>query len=403
MATPSLLMIPSGYKASKLYSVLPEDGTGDFTVSRNSVANRVNSAGLLESMAVNVPRLDYSDGVCPALLTEPQSTNIIAYPVSFGNAYWSKANSTIVSNIAISPDGTLNSSNSIPDAITNTVRLYSAITSIGGSYTFSYYVKSSGRQFIQLLFGSGLNGSDYANFDLINGTKTSGTVGEIETLINGWYRISISATLAVATNQAYLWHIDTGTSARGAATTGNGIDGIYVYGAQVEALSYPTSLIYNGTEGAQVTRLQDEVSKSGISSLINSVEGTLCFEIKDFQSGGGSRGISISDGSSNNRIYSYFYSTSEIIYLDVNIGGSVIVNALQIPVTDISLYNKFAVRWKSNDYSIWFNGSESEQLSGIVPASDIYDKIEYTTGIGADSTVLYKKYLSDAEVITLTT
>ena len=95
MATPSLLMIPSGTKAGKLYSVLPEDGTGDFTVSRNSVANRVNSDGLLESMAVNVPRLDYSDGVCPALLTEPQSTNLITYPISFGNSYWTKSGASI--------------------------------------------------------------------------------------------------------------------------------------------------------------------------------------------------------------------------------------------------------------------------------------------------------------------
>ena len=31
---PSIAMIPSGYKASKLYSVLPTDGTGDFTTTR---------------------------------------------------------------------------------------------------------------------------------------------------------------------------------------------------------------------------------------------------------------------------------------------------------------------------------------------------------------------------------
>jgi hypothetical protein len=32
MSTPILAMIPSGKKAAKLYSVLPTDGTGDFTV-----------------------------------------------------------------------------------------------------------------------------------------------------------------------------------------------------------------------------------------------------------------------------------------------------------------------------------------------------------------------------------
>ena len=29
MATPSIAMIPSGYKAEKIYSVLPTDGDGD--------------------------------------------------------------------------------------------------------------------------------------------------------------------------------------------------------------------------------------------------------------------------------------------------------------------------------------------------------------------------------------
>jgi outer membrane lipoprotein SlyB len=82
MAIPSLAMIPSGYKATKLYSVLPTDGVGDFTVSRptggagtTGNATRTNSAGLLETVAPNVPRLDYSDGGCPVLLTEPQSKN----------------------------------------------------------------------------------------------------------------------------------------------------------------------------------------------------------------------------------------------------------------------------------------------------------------------------------------
>ena len=75
MAIPSIAMIPSGYKANKLYSVLPTNGDGDFTTTRNTVATRVNENGLIEEVASNVPRLDYSDGGCPSLLLEPTSTN----------------------------------------------------------------------------------------------------------------------------------------------------------------------------------------------------------------------------------------------------------------------------------------------------------------------------------------
>jgi hypothetical protein len=81
MATiPSLALIPSGYKASKVYSVLPTDGTGDFTFTRSGNATRVNSEGLIELVSTNVPRLNYPliDGVvqgCPSLLLEPQRIN----------------------------------------------------------------------------------------------------------------------------------------------------------------------------------------------------------------------------------------------------------------------------------------------------------------------------------------
>jgi hypothetical protein len=78
----SLVLIPSGIKASKVYSVKPEDGTGDFTFSRASTATRTNSAGLIESVASNVPRLDYMTATgalatCPMLEAEQQRTNLV--------------------------------------------------------------------------------------------------------------------------------------------------------------------------------------------------------------------------------------------------------------------------------------------------------------------------------------
>jgi hypothetical protein len=59
MATPSLALVPSGIKATKVYSVLPNNGDGDFTFARASTATRINKDGLIESVATNVPRLNY--------------------------------------------------------------------------------------------------------------------------------------------------------------------------------------------------------------------------------------------------------------------------------------------------------------------------------------------------------
>ena len=53
----SLLVTPNAYKATKLYSIIPSNGNGDFTVTRATTATRVNSSGLIESVALNVPHL----------------------------------------------------------------------------------------------------------------------------------------------------------------------------------------------------------------------------------------------------------------------------------------------------------------------------------------------------------
>jgi hypothetical protein len=96
MSTPSLAMIPCGYKAEKLYSVLPTDGSGDFTVSRASKKHKINSDLKLEIIENNVPALNYDTlGGCPVLNTEPQATNLITYPISFGTSYWTKSGAKI--------------------------------------------------------------------------------------------------------------------------------------------------------------------------------------------------------------------------------------------------------------------------------------------------------------------
>ena len=63
-------MFPEAYKAGVLASQIPTSTVGDFDVTRTGKATRVNKDGLIEEVAPNVPRLDYSDGGCPKLLTE---------------------------------------------------------------------------------------------------------------------------------------------------------------------------------------------------------------------------------------------------------------------------------------------------------------------------------------------
>jgi hypothetical protein len=128
MATiPSLALIPSGYKASKVYSVLPTDGTGDFDFTRSGNATRVNSDGLIELVSTNVPRLNYPliDGVvsgCPSLLLEPQRINVFQRSEEFSNAYWIKASVSSAISGFISPDGTLSAFKLVEDTSTSSIK-----------------------------------------------------------------------------------------------------------------------------------------------------------------------------------------------------------------------------------------------------------------------------------------
>ena len=61
----SLLLIPSGYKSQKVYSIFPTDGDGDFDFSRSGSATRIAKNGLITTVDSNIPRLEYPmiDGV----------------------------------------------------------------------------------------------------------------------------------------------------------------------------------------------------------------------------------------------------------------------------------------------------------------------------------------------------
>jgi hypothetical protein len=153
---PKLALIPSGVKASKVYSVLPTDGTGDFTFSRAGAATRVNSEGLIEEVLTNVPRLNYPmiDGVvsgCPSLLLEPERRNLFTHSEDF--SIYVKNNVTVTSNSTISPKGDLTADLITEDLTLNTHRVYlgSGVNVVSdSSYSVSFFAKNNGANMLYL-------------------------------------------------------------------------------------------------------------------------------------------------------------------------------------------------------------------------------------------------------------
>ena len=360
-------LIPSGTKASKLYSVLPANGDGDFTHDRNlTTATRVNKDGFIEGVAADVPRLDYPliDGVvqdCPALLLEPSRTNSLQRTEEFDNSTWNKGSLTVTANQAISPDGSQTADKITPSATTGAIRIWQTQTTSAATYSLSFFVKYNGKQYVQLLFGSLLNSSAYSNFDLINGSVTSGT-GKIENYGSGWYRISLTASLNASTDQVYLWSIDSETASRGASSTGNGSDGYYVWGSQLEQGSYPTSYISWDGSGS-TTRSADVCNGSGTSAEFNDSEGVLFAEIFIEENIESNVNISISTGVHQESLLKFIYVVSENAFKGELFNASQTLTFITYANYDLGVFNKVLLSYNSSNLKLYINGFEINSVS----------------------------------------
>ena len=413
LASASLILTPNGYKSGKLYSIVPSSGNGDLTFTRATSASRVNSSGLIENVLTGVPRLDYS-GSNASILLEPQRTNLAAYSTQFNDAYWSKNNSTISSNLITAPDGTTTADKIVSNLFTGRVSVNKTFTvTANAKNTFTLYAKAAEWSKICIFHDSATfteaayYGSS-AYIDLLTGTSTSPSIAKSTSVGNGWYRIETSATPTITSHPITIVPLDPlATSVNG--VNGDGVSGVYIWGAQFESsASYATS--YIPTTTSTVTRNQDLASVSGVSSLIGQTEGVMFIESAALFNDLTNRVLSISDGTANNRIFLRYNFTSNAIFAFGVANGVTFPNQIIYTLTDETQYAKIAVRYKANDITLWVNGAKRgvDTTSQVLPlnlsrfAFDRGDSIDIFFG-KVKSAQLYKTYLSDAECITLTT
>ena len=231
----------------------------------------------LQTAASGEARFDHDPvtGESKGLLIEDARTNLATYSEAFNS--WTKLASTIESNVAIAPDGTLTADKVVPDA-TNTAAHRVSISqsfTLGTSYAFSVYAKAGEKQYIDVRWYDGSTNAARVVFDVSNGTVTNtyaGT-GVVEDVGNGWYRCAVYAPATNTTVSGFALIYVEATSTGNVTYQGNGYDGLYLWGAQFEAGAFPTS--YIPTSGSTVTRSTDDASITDVSTISPSGEGTL--------------------------------------------------------------------------------------------------------------------------------
>ena len=344
----------------------------DFEFTRSTTATRENSSGNIESVAANLPRIDYLGGTAHILL-EPQSTNTATYSNDFtqgdifnGSNNPSLTSSVLSANQSTSPDGT-NTAQKLTDnndGGTGSIVLnyHSTIFTSGEASTISIFVKKDTVRYFRISI-TNLDTSQATSFDLDTGLVNDGT-GVMTDYGDGWYRCSATITTTTDLMGSVQFSISNNPTVSG-GNLRNGTKSTFLWGLQAEELSFPTS--YIPTSGSTVTRSADAANNSGSSDLISSTEGVLYAEISALANSGDSRFISLSDGTNQNIVLLGYVSTDNRIRIFIKSNNSTSSNSTLTTITATD-FNKIAVKYKENDFALWVNGTETfTDSSGSAP------------------------------------
>lgn len=334
---------------------------------------------------LNVPRLTYQNGGggCPSLLLEKQSTNLLSWSEDLTNAvYLSAAGAggsiTRTANYAISPDGTQNADRLQFVRGSSYAELYQRVaTTIGVTYTFSFYAKS-------------LSGTPTLN------TAWNGTQANEVTFTTEWVRYTYTF---VASSTSSGFNFITWTSLPNTSTTAD----ILVWGAQLEASSYPTS--YIPTTSSSATRVADACFKTGISSLIGQTSGTIFLDgyFQPNDTGWGEV-VRLQGATSGDSIVIYFNPSGQF-YFEMAVGG---VSQASGYLSYAGGRLKIAIAYANNDVKIYINGTEDfADTSASIPTCSslylLYGPSAQNKQGQVNQFSLFKTRLTNAELASLTT
>ena len=410
----SIITTPTAYSDGVLHSVKPSESPyADFTFTRNNIGTRVNASGNIESVGVDLPRIDYLGGSGSWLL-ESESQNLIQYSEDFSQGYFTLTSASVSSSTITDPTGNQNSFKLIPDNGTGGNRsIGKSFTNLTGLHTFTCFAKKAEYNYLMLRTRNAPNTAVMFNLDNgtynVNATSAAFVSAKIDDYGNGWYRCSVTLDPSQMTNVGQIF-VSLSVGITGNETnsfSGDGVSGVYIFGMQFEEQSYPTS--YIPTSGSTVTRGADSAIDAGSSDLISSTEGVLYLEVSTFALINNNESITLSNGSTNDIVRFLLHNTLDNkIAFQVKIGGSTVFFQSYI-LSDITAFNKIAIKYKQDDYAIWINGVEEHTItSGAVPT---LNKLNFTSGsnvgnefIGKVKCVaVFKEALTDAELTCLTT
>jgi hypothetical protein len=213
------------------------------------------------------------------LLVEESRTNDVYESENIGNVSpWQRTNVTQTAGFD-APDGTTNAVRLLETTVNNGHFVYWSSASFLTTATASVFVKPIGREYLgiraykasnaweNVVFNVTGEGS-VVNYQSGSSSSYSNVQGFIEKHADGWYRISVTCTSAGGVNLPAIFSTHTTAtptldSSGEEDFVGDTSKGFYIWGAQIESGSFPTSYIRNTTGSSTVTRSADVTSIEG--------------------------------------------------------------------------------------------------------------------------------------------
>ena len=391
--------------------------------SRASQATEIDGSGLLRTVNAGVPRFEHDPltGICKGLLVEPSVTFLDTNSEQLDSASWAKNHLSVTPNATTAPDGATTADKLYEDTAATAQHAvwlpnYSA-TNV--TLTGQVCVKAAERTQITIYVSNGTTHFLGASFDLATGLfiaqrvygsgDYSGLTYTIEKLPGGYYLISITLNKsAVNSNNIFTIELMKDSNAN---YTGDGVSGLYIWGAKFYAGTGPTS--YLPTTAAGVTRAADlctvdvtQLKRNG-NALWSGKEGTLVveFQRKINVQAGSYPGVCSLNTDSSNRISILLNGDSQTVGCSArNSSGwqaSLIAGAFAKGSP-----GKVAFAFASSDFATAMNGTIGQKsTSGVLPSVTTlnvgFDGISNYLNGTVKSLKLYNRRIADADLVAL--
>lgn len=361
---PSWHYVPGIGVAGTAYAEVPGSALGDLAFSRASSKTRTNAAGVVETIASNVPPHDYrnADGTLstfPRLNLEPQRTNSIRNSSMVGAVAGSPGtgptNWVIVNGGLTQTITSIGTENGLPyieirfnGTATGTIALVrhdgvSQITAANGQvWSYTFYAKVISQPSPPLTYSQVV-------FERTSAGSLVKSGSQLITPTTNLQRFTFTRTLDGGVTVGAVDPVFYCT-----LTVGQSYDfTIRIAAPQMELGGYATTWVPTTT--AAVTRIADVAIDTTATTLIGQTEGTLFMEFRA-QLTGANQSLSISNGTTTQRVDMRINTANQFVTVG-NFGGSTEFNIIGGTATAGGRF-KIAMAYKANDAVLYVNGTQ---------------------------------------------